>query len=145
VTPNWEPTPGYAARLLFDRSLTPTPIMPKTEPTQVELVGQVIDNSHGGSPFTGDWLAVIAMVCWPVTIPAILFWLFVWMPIADFFRRHKTIVAPEVPTAEDAVNSHAQRAVRYEAEGNTAMAEHTRRMYHLPPKITADPPDSFRR
>jgi hypothetical protein len=131
--------------LLFACSLTPTRIVPETEPTQVELVGQVIDNSHGGSPFTGDWLAVVAMLCWPVTIPAILFWLFVWTPIADFLKRHKTIVAPEVPTAEHAVNPHAQRAARYEAEGNTAMAEHTRRMYHLPPMMTTDPPDSSRR
>jgi hypothetical protein len=134
---NWEPTPDSAGTLLFDCSRTSTRIVPETEPTQVELVGQVIDNSHGGSLFTGDWLAVIAMLCWPVTIPAILFWLFVWMPIADFFKRHKTIVASEVPTAEDAVNPHAQRAARYEAEGNTAMAEHTRRMYHLSRKVAA--------
>ncbi|HUN77911.1 MAG TPA: DUF2510 domain-containing protein [Solirubrobacteraceae bacterium] len=41
-------------------------------------------------------------------------------------------------------NQHLLRAERYEREGNTAMAEHTRRMYNLPPQIAATQPDSFR-
>jgi hypothetical protein len=52
----------------------------------------------------------------------------------------------EVPTSDEACVDHSvcARAARYEAEGNTAMAEHTRRMYHLSPKVAAAPLDSSR-
>jgi hypothetical protein len=39
---------------------------------------------------------------------------------------------------------HLLRAERYEREGNTAMAEHTRRMYDLSPQIAATTLDSSR-
>jgi hypothetical protein len=105
--------------------------VPETEPTQVELVGQVIDNSHGGSPFTGDWLAVIAIACWPVTITLAVLAFLICLLI-DALRGKSRKQAAEAPTVEHTINPHAQRAARYEAEGNWSMAEHTRRMYHLP-------------
>lgn len=124
--------------------------MTSNEPTQVEIVGQVIDNSHGGSPFTGDWLAVIAMMCWPITILLVVLWLLgstLWEKIRS---RKRIVQTPPVHTVRDGrgrimiVDPNEQRAARYEAEGNTTMAEHTRRMYSLPSKIVASSVDSPR-
>lgn len=135
-------------------SLTSTRVVPDPEPPPVHTVGQVIDNSHGGSPFTGDWLFPIAVVCWPITVPLGLLaalWFFGIAPLWEKLRAPKRIVqAPPVHTVSDGrgrimiVDPNEQRATRYEAEGNTAMAEHTRRMYGLPSKIAASSFDSPR-
>lgn len=64
--------------------------MNATEATQVEIVGQVIDNSHGGSPFTGDWLFPVVVVCWPISVPCLAAWLlwifFLESPAKKFWK-----------------------------------------------------------
>lgn len=106
--------------------------VPETDPIPVRIVGQFIDNSHGGSKFTGDWTFPVAVVCWPITVPLAILavvWFFGLVPLWEKIRSQNQSTQAQTP--EVPVNPHAQRAASYEEEGNTAMAEHTRRLYDL--------------
>lgn len=104
----------------------------------------VIMNGKEG-PF-GDsiWILGILLAAKILFIASLagLYYLFSWNPTVGFFSlvllvglvilwMQKPWKVTEVPTIEHAINPHAQRAARYEAEGNTAMAEHTRRIHNL--------------
>lgn len=132
-------------------SLTSTRIVPETEPTPVRIVGQVIDNSHGGSPVGGDLTFALLVVCWPIGIPLlVLYLIYLWIfgdriaeKEAEKRAQHEAAITVRNERIHRQRNQPAiERAERYEAEGNTAMAEHTRTLYCLPSKVTATSYDS---
>jgi hypothetical protein len=131
-------------------SLTSTRVVSATELTPIRAtkddLGSVYYEEKPERPGEGrsgaDWLFVIAVVCWPISVPVAILaasWFFGIVPLWEALFGEKTHKQnAEAPTTvRDGrgrtmiVNPHEQRAARYEAEGDTAMAQHTRRMYDL--------------
>lgn len=114
-------------------------------------------HDKGEGPF-GDsiWILLLLGVAKILLIASLvgIYYLFSWSPSVAFVAMSllggsvvlwvtKPWKAPKAPLpVEHTIDPHAQRAARYEAEGNMTMAEHTRRLYGLHPQSsgTVDSP-----